>query len=133
MDGPFMTLLPFGNKPLFLLYHVTHTVVADHVGKVMDRRWLSKETAPFDARRDGAAFFERLRRACAEFVPVLEEARSVGFLQSPRMVLAHEEATDARPSVVVEEVPGYLTVFSGKIDHCVEAADHVVRLIEGRI
>jgi hypothetical protein len=46
-------------------------------------------------------------------------------LQGPRMVLADREDTDARPSFVTLHEPGYMSVFSGKIDHCFWIAEEV--------
>ena len=53
-------------------------------------------------------------------------ARSVGFLEGPRVVIANQDDTDARPSLVESPEPGCVSVFSGKIDHCVWVADEVM-------
>jgi hypothetical protein len=47
------------------------------------------------------------------------------FVQRPRRVLAESDATDARPSIVTEHEPGYLSVFSAKVDHRVWVADEI--------
>lgn len=128
MDGPFMTVLPFGQTGRYLLYHVAHSVVAEHVGRHMPASWVDKATAP--ARQvDGQALFERMRQACSQFVPALASVRLVGFLEGPRMVLAHRHHTDARPSIVRCHEPGYVTAFTGKIDHCIWVADDIANLL----
>jgi glycine/D-amino acid oxidase-like deaminating enzyme len=124
MDGPFMTLLPYGQSDRFLLYAVENTVVARTVATQLDRAWLDPATSPF-AQMDALAFFRDMVAACKRFVPALEEARMVGHLEGPRMVLARNHATDARPSMVSRYGAGYYTVFAGKIDHCVWVADDV--------
>jgi glycine/D-amino acid oxidase-like deaminating enzyme len=130
MDGPFMTLLPYGKGGDFLLYDVVHTVVARSVERQLDRRWLDPATAPF-AGVDRQAFFAAMVEACRRFVPALARARLVGCLEGPRMVLARNHATDARPSLVNSYGATYHTVFSGKIDHCVWVAEDVCsRLVE---
>lgn len=131
MDGPFMTLLPYGKTTSFLLYHVAHTVVATEHALVRDARWSDPGTAPF-ASMDKVAFFERMRDACSEFVPALRGAVLRGFLEGPRMVLAYREHDDARPSIVHDHGGGYLTVFAGKIDHCAGVADDVRGKLEAR-
>lgn len=127
MDGRFMTVLPFGQTGRFLLYHVSHTVVETSVGEQMPHGWLDPATSP-SSRQDRVALFERMREACQAFVPALASARLVGFLEGPRVVLAHRDSTDARPSIVHRHEPGYLSVFTGKIDHCVWVADEIADL-----
>jgi glycine/D-amino acid oxidase-like deaminating enzyme len=126
MDGPFMTVLPFGAGPHHLLYHVEHTVVARAIGRHMDPAWLDPARSPF-ARLDAQALFRRMRDAAARFVPVLADARLAGFLHGPRMVLARRDDTDARPSIIEQPRPNYVSVFSGKIDHCLWVAEDVAR------
>ena len=124
MDGPFMTVLPFGHTGRFLLYHVEHTVLAREVGYHLDRTWLDPENSPaVQIERD--AFLGSIFGACQEFVPSLNSAKPVGFLQGPRVVLANLDETDTRPSIVESPEPGYVSVFAGKIDHCVWVADEV--------
>lgn len=128
MDGPFMTVLPFGNSGRFLLYHVKHSVVAEQTGRHLDRTWLDQETSPM-RRLDSEPFFHSIFESCREFVPALESARPVGFLEGPRVVIANQDDTDARPSLVESPEPGYVSVFSGKIDHCVWVADEVIETL----
>jgi hypothetical protein len=124
MDGPFMTILPFGHTNRFLLYHVEHTVLAREVGHHLDRAWLDPGDSP-GAQLDRDKFLESILGACREYVPSLASAKPVGFLQGPRVVLANRGMTDARPSIVEAPEPGYVSVFAGKIDHCVWVADEV--------
>ena len=124
MDGPFMTILPFGQSSQFLLYHVEHTVIAREVGEHLDRRWLDPERSPV-ARLDRNAFLDSIFDTCCTFVPSLKSAEPVAFLQGPRVVLTNSDETDARPSIVESPEPGYITVFAGKIDHCIWVADEV--------
>lgn len=128
MDGPFMTVLPFGRTGTYLLYHVAHSVIAEHVGPHMPAAWRDKAQAPARAV-DGAEKFEQIRQACTRFVPALASARLTGFLEGPRMVLANRHSTDTRPSIVRQHEPGYITAFTGKIDHCVWVADQLAEAL----
>lgn len=130
MDGPFMTVLPFGQTGTYLLYHVAHSVIAEHVGPHMPDAWRNKASAPARAVH-GAEKFEQIRQACTRFVPALATARLKGFLEGPRMVLAHRHSTDTRPSIVRQHEPGYITAFTGKIDHCMWVADEVAEALTG--
>lgn len=125
MDGPFMTVLPYGKSDNFLLYNVEHTLVEKGVSSQMDPSWLMPETGPF-TRVDKVRYFEKMIELCKTFVPALERATMAGFLEGPRMVLARKEDSDARPSIVTGyDENSYFTVFAGKIDHCMWVADDV--------
>ena len=50
-------------------------------------------------------------------------------MEGPIVVIAYQDDTDARPSLVESPEPGYVSVFSGKIDHCVWVADEVIETL----
>lgn len=131
MDGPFMTILPHGRSKNFLLYNVEHTLVAKDIATQMDPTWLMPETAPF-ASVDKVRYFKKMIALCKEYVPALERAKVAGFLEGPRMVLAHSEDSDARHSAVSNYDDSYFTVFAGKIDHCMWVADDVGAQLQAR-
>lgn len=130
MDGQFMTLLPYGKTGFFTLYHVNHSVIETEIRSVMKREWLCPEKGPF-SRMDKEAHFQKMLQACRSFVPFLADARLCGFLEGPRMVMAGHEKDDARPSLVQDYGDGYLTVFSGKIDHFSSIAESVCEALGG--
>jgi len=129
MDGKFMTVLPHGKTGNFLLYHVDHTVIEKFVGSQMPASWLSRESKP-SSLIDTDSLFQKMKEDCSYFVPELSNARCIGFLEGPRIVLANRDNDDARPSIVKDYGSGYLTVFTGKIDHCIWIADEVASLLE---
>ncbi len=124
MDGPFTTLLPYGKSERLLLYDVSCSVVATKTGKTMDPSWRHPSTAPF-AGIDRQTHFEKLREHVVRFVPAAADARLVAFLEGPRMVLADCDHDDARPSIITDYGNGYIVVFAGKVDHCVDVAQGV--------
>lgn len=126
LDGAFMCLLPFGTDGRYLLYHVDHAVIAQGETDFLDRRWLDPDTSPF-ASVNKQAWFDAKLESCCEFIPELRACRLQHCVQSPRRVLANSDATDARPSIVTEHEPGYISVFSGKVDHSVWVADEIAR------
>ena len=130
MDGPFMTLLPYGKTDHFALYHVRHSVIETEISSTMRREWLSPEKGPF-ARLNKEAYFQQMLQACKFFVPSLSDARLCGFLEGPRMVMAEHEKDDARPSILQDYGDGYLTVFSGKIDHFSSIAESICKALGG--
>ena len=124
MDGPFMTLLPYGKSDNFLLYNVEHSIIEKNVATQIDPNWLMPEVGPF-SRVDKHQYFEKMISLCCEFVPALATAKIKGFLEGPRMVLAHRDHTDTRPSMVTNYEESYYTVMAGKIDHCMWVADEL--------
>lgn len=131
MDGPFMTLLPYGRSDNFLLYHVEHSIIAKNVASQIDPNWLLPETAPF-SEVDKQHFFEKMIFLCREFIPDLANAKIIGFLEGPRMVLANRDHTDTRPSMVTNYNESYYTVMAGKIDHCMWVAEELSHKLRDR-
>ena len=129
MDGPFPCIMPYSGKDLTLLYHVQHSVIATKVTKQVDQAWLKPETSPF-RDMDKVAFFKNFKNVCAEYIPAIADTRLTGFLEGPRMVLAHHD--DARrPSLINTQIGGrYITVFSGKVDHSLKIADDVTSILQ---
>jgi hypothetical protein len=131
MDGPFMTLLPYGKTGNYLLYCVDHSVIKKEIGPIMDQSWLIPELSPFSSI-DKKAYFKNMIDYCKKYVPVLDKANLKGFLEGPRMVLANKDDTDERPSLITNYDNNYFTVFSGKIDHSIWVADEVVKSLKER-
>ena len=87
LDGPFFSLLPFGNDGGHLLNHVDRSVVAREYAPLLDAAWLDPDTAPF-ASLDPARTFETIIAGCVDYMPELGRARLKGFVEGARMVLA---------------------------------------------
>ena len=122
MDGPFMTLFPYGKTTKFLLYHVDYSVIKTEITKMLNRDWLDPHKAPF-INMDQSKHFDAMVKSCSKYMPALVSAKLCGYLQSPRMVLPKHEQDDARPSFVNDYGEGYFTIFSGKIDRSLSIAD----------
>ena len=117
MDGPFMTVLPFGKSKNFLLYHVDHTVIERKIATQMPLKWRTKETSP-SIYTDKKRVFKDIIESFCEFVPAVKESKLRGFLETTRVVQPFKEETDARPSIIEKIDDGFLSVFTAKIDHC---------------
>ena len=129
MDGPFMTVLPFGKSDDFLLYHVRHAVVETVVADQLPSHWLDKDASPASCI-DKGALYQTTLNACTEFVPALGTAELIGFLEGPRIVVADTDDTDERRSIVANrDNEGFWSVLSGKIDHSVWVAEDIANQI----
>ncbi len=129
MDGPFMTVLPFGKSDDFLLYHVRHAVVETVVADQLPSHWLDKDASPASCI-DKDALYQTTLNACTEYVQALGTAELIGFLEGPRIVVADTDDTDARRSIVANrDNEGFWSVLSGKIDHSVWVAEDIANQI----
>ena len=124
MDGPFVTLLPFGKPGRFILYHVKHSVLDTVISDSPPNEWKPSKKSPTSCR-DINQLFSKTIEDSSYFIPILKKATFVKLLESPRMVLANKEETDARPSILNVPIKNYLTVFSGKVDHCFTVSNKI--------
>lgn len=124
MDGPFVTLLPFGKPGRFILYHVKHSVLKTVINASPPKEWENSKTSPTSHTEINQIFAKTIEDS-SYFLPVLKKATFVKLLETPRMVLANKEETDARPSILNVPVTNYLTVFSGKVDHCFTVSNKI--------
>ncbi|MDA9086073.1 FAD-binding oxidoreductase [Methylophilaceae bacterium] len=125
MDGPFLTILPFGTTNKFLLYHVDLSVIDSEVSTKLNLEWLVKETSPL-SKIDKEEYFNMMIDQCKNFIPVLKNSKLIDFLGGPRMVLPRSEHSDARPSLITN-TNNYIEVFSGKIDHSIWVAEEIIK------
>ncbi len=128
MDGKFLTFMPHGNTGNSLLYHVQHSVIDTVFATVMPDSWKDPVNNPF-TKADKFKIFDDMKLAASSYFPELADLQLIDFLHGPRMVLANREDTDARPSLVKNYGNGYITVFSGKVDHCIVVADEIRDLL----
>ena len=63
-------------------------------------------------------------------MPGLARAEHIGSMFTFRTVLPNLEKTDARPTFVTKIDDKTVTVFSGKIGTCVEAAEEVLKIAQ---
>ena len=133
MDGPFMCFDPIGSSDLFVLGNVVHAIHHVSIGRVPDvppeyRGLLDRgiiESPPITN-------IERFIAAGSEMFEDFDRMEHVGSMFTIRAVLPGVDVTDARPTLVREIDERTISVFSGKIDTCLRAANEVARLIDDR-
>ncbi|HEX7414974.1 MAG TPA: FAD-dependent oxidoreductase [Bacteroidia bacterium] len=121
MDGPFCSLMPKGfEKGRFILYHVVHSVIQQHVGKK------SIAWAPIN----GMVEMEIMEKA-RHYYPIIEHMKLVDTWITTRIVLPEQEIDDARPTLLMNNGNNLYSIFSGKLTTCVEAAKQITDLVSG--
>lgn len=127
MDGPFMCVDPLGRTDKFILGNVVHAIHHTNIGKKPE---IPKKFSPLlnrgIIRNPPVTNFKKFLESGSEFIPALAKAKHVGSMFTFRTVLPYKEKTDERPTVVTKIDPKTVTIFSGKIGNCVEAAEEVL-------
>lgn len=133
LDGPFMCIDPFGSTELFVLGNVVHAIHHTHIGTVLegiDERYhplIDNGVIPHPP----LTHIERFIESAAECFNGIERAEHVGSMFTIRAVYPYRDHTDERPTIVERVSDRLITVFSGKIGTCVQAAMEVVALVGG--
>jgi hypothetical protein len=131
MDGPFMCVDPLPGTDLYVLGNVVHAIHHTNVGthpQIPDaiRPLLDRGIVPSPPVTRIGEFVSSGRTFFREF----ERLEHVGSMFTVRTVLPWVDATDARPTVVRRASDRIITVFSGKIDTCVSAAQQITDMVD---
>ena len=73
--------------------------------------------------------FDKFIDSTIPFIPEIKKAEHMGSMFTTRVVPPHVEDTDERPTMVRTVNEQIITVFSGKITTCVDAANDINKLI----
>src|SRR5256885_4561811 len=123
MDGPFMSVAPFGRSDMYALGHVVHAIHATNIGLEPDIPVSLRPYLDNGIVRDlQFTRFPEFVEAGAHFIPAIADARQVGSMYTVRTVLPYRDATDERPTLVSTIDEKIIQIFSGKLGNCVEAA-----------
>lgn len=131
MDGPFMCVDPLGKTGNFVLGNVVHAIHQTNIGKKpeYDKKFKSLLNRGI-IRNPPITNFKKFIESGSEFIPALAKAKHVGSMFTFRTVLPYKEKTDERPTVVTKIDDKTVTIFSGKIGNCVEAAYEVLKMAQ---
>jgi len=131
MDGPFMSLDPYGNSGSHLMGHVVHAIHNANVGR---QPMIPSELLDYVNKKSVASrmasHFDKFVEATKKYIPAIEQADYQHSLFTIRAVLPNVDATDERPTVVSRSEENIIDVFSGKLITCVESAFEVRRILD---
>jgi hypothetical protein len=133
MDGPFMGIDPIGDTGMFIIGDVVHTVRQRSVGKypIIDKKYkpfLNKGII----KNPSISKFKQFIESGIRFMPELKNAKYVGSSFCIKSTLPNVDKTDERHTIIEEINEKIMTVFSGKIPTCVEAAKTIERILENK-
>ena len=133
MDGPFMCFDPLAETGLFVLGNVVHAVHRRSIGRIPD---VPVEYADLlnqgIVEQPSITNIERFISEGMKYFEGFDQAEHVGSMFTIRAVLPGVDRTDERPTLVRQVDERMITVFSGKIDTCIKAADTVAELVDAR-
>ena len=131
MDGPFMCIDPYGNTGLSVMGNVVHAIHHRNIGKfpVIEEKF-SQLLNNGIIKNPPITNFDNFLKSASEFIPDITKARHIGSMFTIRTVLPNLEKTDARPTIVNKIAKNVITIFSGKIGNCLEAANKVANIID---
>ena len=131
MDGPFMCIDPLGNTGLHLLCNVVHEIHQTNIGKYpsINKKFVDLIDKGI-VKNPSQTNFPKFVESTIDFIPEITKAKHVGSMFTYRAVPPRVEETDARPTIVKEINNKIVTLFSGKITTCVEAARKVEKIFE---
>lgn len=123
VDGPFGCIDPLDETPLHIMGHVVYANHVENTGyrPVIPRHLLSLIDRGI-IRNPPVSRYKEAVEDLARYIPEVEKAVYVGSSFVVRAVLAHQEKTDARPTLVRHLDEQVSTIFSGKLGTCVAAA-----------
>lgn len=131
MDGPFMSIDPFGKTGNFVLGNVVHAIHSTNIGLAPD---IPNEFLPLlnngIVKNPSISNFDKFIESAIEFLPEMKNAVHLGSMFTVRTVLPNVDNTDERPTIVRQISENVYTIFSGKVPTCVEAAHEVSKKIK---
>jgi hypothetical protein len=130
MDGPFMCIDPLANTDFHLLCNVQHEIHQTNVGKFYEIK------AEYEHLLDNGIIknpshtnYDKFIKSTIEFFPEIKNAEYIGSMFTIRAVPPRTDDTDERPTLVTKINKRIISIFSGKITTCVEAAKQVEEII----
>ena len=130
MDGPFMCIDPLANTDLHLLCNVQHEIHQTSIGKFHE---MQKEYEHLlnngIIKNPSHSNYDKFIKSTIEFFPEIKDAEYIGSMFTIRAVPPRADDTDERPTLVTKINEKVISIFSGKITTCVEAARQVEEMI----
>ena len=125
-----MCIDPLANTNLHLLCNVQHEIHQTNVGKFHE---IQKEYEHLldkgIIKNPSHTNYDKFIKSTIEFFPEILNAEYIGSMFTIRAVPPRAEDTDETPTLVTKINDKIISIFSGKITTCVEAAKQVEKII----
>ena len=132
MDGPFMCLDPYGQTKYHVLGNVVHAIHETNIGYEPKITYLKDYINKGLIKNPKYTNIEKFIKTGKQFFKEFDKLEHIGSLYTVRTVLKNREHDDARPTLVRKENKNTYSLFSGKIDTCVDASKQLITLIKNK-
>jgi len=131
MDGPFMCLDPYGTTDYHVLGNVVHAIHETNIGTapIIKNNKLSDYINKGIIYQPDLTNIDKFIETGERFFEDFSNLEHIGSMFTIRAVLKDREHDDARPTLVEKHGDNIFTLFSGKIDTCVDASNELIKMI----
>ena len=131
MDGPFMCLDPYGTTDYHVLGNVVHAIHETNIGTapIIKNKKLSNYINKGIIYQPDITNIDKFIETGERFFDDFPNLEHIGSMFTVRAVLKDREHDDARPTLVEKHGDNMFTLFSGKIDTCVDASNELIKMI----
>jgi hypothetical protein len=130
MDGPFMCADPYGHTDYHVLGNVVKAIHSDYTGILPTwDKLLAKYLNKGLIVDPEASNFSQIIEHGNEFMHGFNEAKHIASMYTVRAVLPYRDYDDARPSLVTRVNEKLISVFSGKVNTCVDVSNRILELL----
>ena len=133
IDGPFMCIDPYGETGYHVMGNVVHAIHDSSIGndyKIPDKYLRLVNNGII--RNPSITNFKNFIKSASNYFNFLKDAIQIGSMFTTRVVYPYRDHDDARPTVVEKIDDKYITVFSGKIPTCINAAEEVLKIVKSK-
>lgn len=130
IDGPFMCIDPYGDTGYHVMGNVVHAIHDSKIGNSYEvPKNFKKLVNNGIIKRPNPTNYKNFIKSASKFFYFLEDAIHIGSMYTTRVVFPYRDHDDARPTIVENIDDKYITVFSGKIPTCINAAKEVSKIV----
>lgn len=130
MDGPFMCIDPLGMSGHHVMGNVVHAIHETNIGKFPEVSFkMNQQIAGTPVVHPEISNVDKFVKSAQKFFNGIEDGHFIASMFTVRTVLPKHEYDDARPSIIKKYDNNIYTIFSGKIDTCIDIADELVEKI----
>ena len=122
MDGPFFSLLPKGDSLIHLFYHVKHSII-----KTSKKNIEINDFSKSYYLKKFKKIKKYIKKDFLNYFPDVKFKLNNKFHLSRRVIQVNKN--DQRCSHLNEVKKNYFSVYSGKIDHSVDIANKIKRIL----
>jgi len=125
-----MCLDPYGNTEYHVLGNVVHAIHETNIGYKPEVSYLKEYLNKGLIKNPQHTNINKFIETGKQFFNNFDKLKHIGSLYTIRTVLKDRDHDDARPTLVKKENKNTYSLFSGKIDTCVDASNQLITLIQ---